>query len=791
MQVFDLTQLRNVSNPPATFSNTAHYSGFSTAHNIAINTDTGIAYVVGANICSGGLLMLDISSPQSPTQVGCYSGDGYTHDVQCVVYSGPDTPHAGKEICLASNADTLTIVDVTTKSNPVQLSRTTYTGSGYTHQAWLTPDQQFLLLDDELDEQNNSHNTRTYVWDVSDLDAPQLVGNHTSHLPVIDHNLYVVGDFVYQANYEGGLRILKINDLSQADLCEVASFDVFPASNNADFNGSWNVFPFFASGVVAISAIEGLAIVQPQLGSVSCATSPPGTAHAWFASDPSSLADQYLAMANSVNVSTGTTLSFYHDYDTENSYDGGVVEYSSDGGTNWTDLGNSITQNGYTSEAISGNYQSPIANRNAFEGTSGGYVQTLADLSPLDGQDVLLRFRMATDSSVDGTGWYVDDVEIGSIIKITSVATASGGATASSTLTSNVAAPPANSDPSLATNTGLTVLEGASAAITSSELQTTDADSGQTLTYTVTVAPTNGNLNLGSNFTQAQIDANALQYTHEGSETTSDAFTFTVSDGNGGSVGSTVFSIVVTPANDPPVAQSDSLNVDEGGTTTTLTGGSASVLSNDTDAEGNALTAALVASPGSGSLTLGSDGSFSYTHDGGETTSDSFSYRANDGNSNSAPAAVSITVNPVNDPPSLQISSLPSAQVGVPYSASWLVTDPDPGDDVSVSILGAPAWATGPIENPDESWSLGGTPSTGDEGSTAVTLRAQDSGSPQATSDVNLVLEVLPAASKIPALSPLGYAVLVAGVGWLARRRLRGSAASRERGDGEREGPLG
>ncbi|MFP6629029.1 MAG: choice-of-anchor B family protein, partial [Myxococcota bacterium] len=232
MQVFDLTQLSSVVSPPATFSNTAHYSGFTRAHNIAINTDTGFAYVVGATSCSGGLLMIDISDPLVPTSAGCFSSDGYTHDVQCVVYSGPDTAHAGQEICFASNEDTLTIVDVSIKASPVQLSRTGYTGASYSHQAWLTDDQQYLLMDDELDEQNNSHNTRTYVWDVSDLDAPTLVGNHTSHLPVIDHNLYVVGDFVYQANYEAGLRILKIEDLAQADLCEVASFDVFPASNS-------------------------------------------------------------------------------------------------------------------------------------------------------------------------------------------------------------------------------------------------------------------------------------------------------------------------------------------------------------------------------------------------------------------------------------------------------------------------------------------------------------------------------------------------------------------------------
>jgi choice-of-anchor B domain-containing protein len=651
LQVFDLTQLRSVAIPPMTFSNTAHYSGFTSAHNIAINTDTGFAYIVGTTACSGGLLMLDISNPLSPAQSGCFSSDGYTHDVQCVDYSGPDTTHVGQEICFASNEDTLTIVDVTNKAGPIQLSRTTYAGTGYSHQSWITDDQQYLLMGDELDELNYSHNTRTYVWDISDLDTPTLVGNHTSHLPVIDHNLYVMGDFVFQSNYEAGLRILKINDLAQADLCEVASFDVYPASNDDKFNGSWNVYPFFASGVVAINAIEGLALVQPQLASVGCQPDPPGAEQAWFASDPSIQSDQYLSMASSEAVSMNTTLSFWHDYNTESTYDGGVVEYSTDEGSSWTDLENMITANAY-SGLISSDYGNPLANRNAFEGSSGGYLQTVVDLSSLSGQQIRIRFRMGTDSSVPGTGWYVDDVEIGSVVEITSVATASGGTSATHTLTSTVAAPSSNNNnPVLATNMGLSLLEGSGGAITSSELQVTDADAGQTLTYSVTTAPANGNLNLGSSFTQAQIDASLLAYNHDGGETTNDSFTFVVSDGNGGGVASAVFAITVNPVNDPPVAVVDALSVDKGSTATTLTGGAASVLTNDTDAENDALTAALASGPSSGSLTLNPDGSFSYTHDGSGTVSDSFSYRASDGSTASNLVSVTITVSPVNAAP--------------------------------------------------------------------------------------------------------------------------------------------
>src|SRR5687768_8327606 len=67
MQVFNLTQLRNVTNPPVTFSATAHYGGFGNAHTIAINEATGFAYAAGTSTCSGGLHMVNIQNPTSPS----------------------------------------------------------------------------------------------------------------------------------------------------------------------------------------------------------------------------------------------------------------------------------------------------------------------------------------------------------------------------------------------------------------------------------------------------------------------------------------------------------------------------------------------------------------------------------------------------------------------------------------------------------------------------------------------------------------------------------------------------
>lgn len=264
MQVFDLTRLRNVSTPQ-TFTPDARYTGFGPSHTLSVNTQTGFIYAVGTNTCSGGVHMVDVRNPKTPLNAGCVSNDGYVHENQCVVYRGPDTAYQGREICFNYNEDTLTIVDVTTKSAPRQLARKGYTGSRYSHQGWLTEDHRRLLLDDELD--SDQPGTKTFIWDVADLDNPVNTGVHTSPtITATDHNQYIVGKYSYQANYRAGLRILDITGIAQNQLTEVAYFDIYPASNSTGFNGAWNVHPFYASGTVAISGIEqGLVLVRPNL----------------------------------------------------------------------------------------------------------------------------------------------------------------------------------------------------------------------------------------------------------------------------------------------------------------------------------------------------------------------------------------------------------------------------------------------------------------------------------------------------------------------------------------------
>ena len=262
MQVFDLTRLRNVANPPETFTEDAHYGAFGSCHNIAINEETGYAYAVGTSLENGGPHFIDISDPLNPVGAGGYSDSGYTHDAQIIVYDGPDTDHTGDEIFFGSNEDQLVIVDVTDKGNPTLLSTINYGSTSYTHQAWLTEDRNYILIGDELDESNFGFNTRTIIGNVMDLDNAAYFFDYFAPISSIDHNGYVKGDKFYLSSYSGGMRVIDISDIANENMTEIGSFDTFPANNNVNFSGAWNVYPFFESGNIIISGGGGFTLVS-------------------------------------------------------------------------------------------------------------------------------------------------------------------------------------------------------------------------------------------------------------------------------------------------------------------------------------------------------------------------------------------------------------------------------------------------------------------------------------------------------------------------------------------------
>jgi choice-of-anchor B domain-containing protein len=271
LQIFDLRQLRDVKpeQMPVTFPETARYDGTNSTHNIVINEETGFAYAVGnrsgGETCGGQLHMINIQDPQNPTFAGCFSYEtaGGTHDSQCVIYHGDDLDYKGHEICLNSSGNMFVIADVTDKANPVTLAATSYPNQAYTHQGWLSEDHNYFYMNDELDEMGGLvDKTRTLIWDTRDLEDPNLLKEFYHDNAASDHNLYVRGNYMYQSNYQAGVRILDISDPENP--VAIGHFDTVPfGEDEAGFGGSWSNYPYFKSGIIAVSSRgEGLFLIR-------------------------------------------------------------------------------------------------------------------------------------------------------------------------------------------------------------------------------------------------------------------------------------------------------------------------------------------------------------------------------------------------------------------------------------------------------------------------------------------------------------------------------------------------
>lgn len=293
MNVFDLTRLRDVTEPQTWTVDTNYPTAFS-AHNIAINEETGFAYIVGGNNglaapdqCLSGLHMVNIQDPKNPVFAGCHAmGEGrgtgagavgapvspvsYIHDTQCTVYRGPDVAYQGKELCFNSSEDHMSIVDVTNKLLPTQVAVVEYPDTAYAHQGWLTDDQRFFMMGDELDEGGSAPLTRTIVFDVSSIEDAKFVGLQEGETPSIDHNMYVKNGLVYQSNYSEGLVVrdtseLGVDEANPASLPLRAFFDGYPKHDDPEFVGTWSNYPYFPSGTIAMSGIdEGLFLLKVQ-----------------------------------------------------------------------------------------------------------------------------------------------------------------------------------------------------------------------------------------------------------------------------------------------------------------------------------------------------------------------------------------------------------------------------------------------------------------------------------------------------------------------------------------------
>jgi len=149
---------------------------------------------------------------------------------------------------------------------------------------------------------------------------------------------------------------------------------------------------------------------------VTNTTTPDSTPNRAFAGDPAIVTDNVL-LSPSIGMPGGQSrLSFRHSYNVETNFDGGVLEIAIGGGA-FQDIvtaGGSFVSNGYNG-TISTSFNSPIAGRQAWTGNSSGYVTTTVNMpASASGQNIRLRWRMATDTSVSGVGWAVDTISLSS-----------------------------------------------------------------------------------------------------------------------------------------------------------------------------------------------------------------------------------------------------------------------------------------------------------------------------------------------------------------------------------------
>lgn len=244
------------------------------AHNVFIsNVDysTGVAltgmepivHLAGANNNSGAFNSYRINTDETAVAKAYTPSDlsGYSHDVSAMVIkddrvgSQCTEKNGACEIFFDYNEKEVKIWDKSNNDSPNVLSQFTYASASYVHSGWTSEDGQYVFVHDELDEMMLGENTKLRVYDISDLSAPTPAGSWEGGTQAIDHNGFVRGNRYYMSNYEKGLTILDITNPRQPE--QVGTFDTFPLSDNAVFNGAWGVYPFLPSGNILVSDIVG------------------------------------------------------------------------------------------------------------------------------------------------------------------------------------------------------------------------------------------------------------------------------------------------------------------------------------------------------------------------------------------------------------------------------------------------------------------------------------------------------------------------------------------------------
>ena len=226
LQIIDLADLPN----SATLAGT--YNGFTTSHNIYIDTAAAILYAEGTS-GNQSVRVISLADPLNPVQLSTFGIE--CHDI----YARDNVAYVAE-----GSSGSIGIYDVSNPSSPALIHRHNIPSPGYVHNVWLSDDGQYMITTEET-----TFETVKY-WDISDLGGVVLTSEYLSPPGFIAHNAFIKGNFAYISHYDAGVRVLDVSDPSM--IHEVGYYDTYAGSGL----GCWGTFPYFQSGKIIGSDVE-------------------------------------------------------------------------------------------------------------------------------------------------------------------------------------------------------------------------------------------------------------------------------------------------------------------------------------------------------------------------------------------------------------------------------------------------------------------------------------------------------------------------------------------------------
>jgi len=219
-------------------------------HNIYIDREMGILYVVEDIHYDPAVRLFSLADPVNPIQVSTIGTANFGTDCH-------DLFAQDSVLYIAEGENpSIAIVDVSDPANPSLLTRLMIPSAGYVHQVWVSEDNKYMVTTEETPGKTIK------IWDIQNLEDIVLVGEYLDGSRLA-HNAYIKNDSLYIAHYESGLKIVDISHPD--DPFEVGFYDTHPASTSPQFNGAWGVYPFTQNGFIFVSDMKtGLYVLEYQ-----------------------------------------------------------------------------------------------------------------------------------------------------------------------------------------------------------------------------------------------------------------------------------------------------------------------------------------------------------------------------------------------------------------------------------------------------------------------------------------------------------------------------------------------